>query len=203
MKPFFSIIIISLTIIACTSQRKQSNKSDFNVQFEYKNQKAPFETCATTDAPNLSLTFKDTANTFTTKVDSNWTYKYTDPDQGTMVHTFHQPNDTNLKLVIVVDEELFTQKQANQYFKSIFPQENLKSISFAKDSCKWHTFYSKNKFNNGNIKHVSHSTFYYYHKSSKRFYTIVIGEEKITKSNLTKNFACLFQESIQSFTPLN
>ena len=204
MKNIISFVVIFLILTGCISKNKKTNnENNFTVQFEFKTQKTPFETCNNSSVINSPIIFQDTLNTFSIEIDSSWIYKYSDPDQGTMVHTFHQPNDSNLKLIIVVDEELYTKTDANNYFNLIFPQENLKTIKFASDSCKWHTHYSKNQFDNGDIKHVSQSVFYYHHKISKRFFTIVLGESKITKEQSTSNFACLFQASIKSFTPLN
>ncbi len=87
------------------------------------------------------------------------------------------------------------------HLKSLRSQK--KHIKFGSDTCKWESFFSKNEFKNGDIKHYSQSNFYYYHKKSKRSFTIVLGESKISREELRLNFACFYKQSIESFTPLD
>ena len=100
MKKFSSFILVFIILSSCLSKSKKNNtEENFTVQFEHITQTTPFESCSSLKTIKTSKTFNDSLNTFTIKVDSNWTYKYSDPDQGSIVHSFYPKNDTNLKLL--------------------------------------------------------------------------------------------------------
>lgn len=196
MKLFTILFLSMISVIPCWAQKEDKS----TITFYNHNQKKPFGSCLNTHPINNKMVFSDSENTFTIIIDSLWTYNKSE-DSETIFHFFHPQNDTSIKLCIGVEKELYSQDMAKKHINMMFDHDNFKLIKFASDSCYWNLQYSSSNLEGGEFKYFTLSSFYYFEKSSSRFFTIQIMQERVSSELSNTNFECLFAETLKSFQP--